>query len=177
MSSGTSPTGLDRIIEELKACNIRCVTSLPDDWMIPLLNRVDQEPQWKHIRVAREMECVGITAGAFFAGAPSVAVMGIAGLLTCFHEFATLSLTYQMPMFILASRRGGLDDPRTYQTSQGTVGISSLEAMMVNHHTIDNVEDLSQIGQAYTRSRLLKRPYICFVTKRVLEHGLKEELS
>lgn len=171
MTTTASATGLDLICEQIEQCGIKCVTSLPDDWFLPLLQRVDQMTGVKHIRVAREPDAVGVAAGAFFAGTPTMALMGIAGMLTCFHEFVTFNLMYQMPLFILASRRGGMDDPRTYQMGQGTVGIPALEALTIHHDTIDRVEDLPKIQQIYTRCRLLKRPHVCFVTKQVLNYG------
>jgi sulfopyruvate decarboxylase TPP-binding subunit len=165
-------TGPDLIVEQLLACGIKCVTSTVEDWSLPLLERIDEEPSLRHIRVAREVDTVGITAGSFFAGAPSVAIIGISGLLTAFHELATFNRTHQVPMFVLGVRRGGLNDPKPYQMQQSTVGLASLEGLGVDHDTIDAIEHVGRIQEAYMRSRLQKQPYVLFLDKPVLHHGL-----
>jgi sulfopyruvate decarboxylase subunit alpha len=170
---GIPGTGPDLIVEQFRDCGIACVTSVVDAWSVPLMQRFDAADGIRHIRVAREVDTVGITAGAFFAGVPSAAVIGISGLLTCFHEFATFNLAHQLPMFILGIRRGGLDDPWMYHMQQATFGLAALEALGVYSNTIDSCDELDRIPEAYERSRLLKKPYVCFVTKRVLRHGMQ----
>lgn len=136
------------------------------------MGRIDQDPEMVQVRVAREPEAVGVCAGAFFGGVPACALMGIAGLLTCAHEFALFNNAHQVPLFILASMRGTLEDPRTYQVAQGLLGVPYLDALQIPHMTIERIEDLELIQGAYRRSRLVKRPMVCFVTKRILFHGL-----
>lgn len=167
-------TGPDLIHAQLQAAGIRLTAGLPDDWLVPLMARVDQNPGIVQVRVAREPEAVGVCAGAFFGGMPACALMGIAGLLACAHEFALFNNAHQVPLFILASLRGTLEDPRTYQVAQGLLGLPYLGALQIPHMTIERVDELELIQAAYRRSRLVKRPLVCFLTRGVLLHGLDE---
>lgn len=163
-----SAQGGARLHAALRAAGIRLVASLPDDWLVPLLEHVDQDPEMIHVPVAREPEAVGVCAGAWFGGVRSAAVMGIAGLLTCGHEFTTLNLAHQIPLFIVASLRGGVDDPRTYQVGQGLVGPDYLNALQIPYMIVDTPEGFDQVPAAYTRSLLVKRPFVFFLTKELL---------
>jgi len=166
-------TGPDLIHAQLKKIGIKIVSGLPDDWLIALMTRIDKDPDIVQVRVAREPEAVGVCGGAFFGGTPACAVMGIAGLLACGHEFALFNSAHQVPLFILSTLRGTLEDPRTYQVAQGLIGLDYLDAIEVPHMTIDRVEDIELIPAAYNRSRLVKRTFACFFTKSVLHHGME----
>lgn len=161
-------TALERLHAGLKEAGVRLVASLPDDWLVPLLDRINRDPEITHVPVAREVETVGVCAGAWFGGVRAAAIMGMAGVLTCGHEFTTLNLAHQIPMFILASRRGGMDDPRTYQVGQGLVGIPYLDALQIPHVEAETEGDLSALPAAYTRSLLVKRPFAYVVAKHLL---------
>ena len=173
-AESTVTTGPDLVHEQLQITGIKLVSGLPDDWLVPLMARIDRDPHIVQVRVARESEAVGVCGGAFFGGAPACALMGIAGLLACAHEFALFNNAHQVPLFILASLRGTIEDPRTYQVAQGLVGLPYLDALQIPHMTIDRIDDLELIQAAYKRSRLVKRPMVCFLMKQVLFHGLAE---
>jgi sulfopyruvate decarboxylase subunit alpha len=153
---------------QLKAAGIQFVSGLPDDWVVPLLTRIGEDPEIRYVPVARESEAVGVCAGAWFGGARSAAVMGIAGLLACGHELVTLNLAHQIPLLIVASLRGGIDDQLTYQVGQGMVAKPYLDALGIPHLTLDAPEQLAQLGAAYTRATILKRPFVVYLTKNLL---------
>jgi sulfopyruvate decarboxylase TPP-binding subunit len=169
----TLQTGPELIHAQLKAIGIKIVSGLPDDWLVPLMARIDQDPDIVQVRVAREPEAVGVCGGAFFGGAPACAVMGLAGLLACGHEFALFNSAHQMPLFVLSSLRGTIEDPRTYQVAQGLIGLSYLDALGIPHMTIETLDDLALIPAGYRRARLVKRAFVCFLTKKVLFHGIE----
>src|SRR5277367_362898 len=102
-------TGPDLIHAQLQAAGIKLTAALPDDWLVPLMARIDRDPGMTQVRVAREPEIVGICAGAFLGGMPACALMGIAGLLACGHEFALFNNAHQMPLFVVASLRGTIE--------------------------------------------------------------------
>lgn len=168
MTTATAGRHAALIQDELEASGIELVCALPDDWLVPLLARLEADDRLTYVPVARETETVGICAGAFFGGMGSVALMGIAGLFTCIHELATLSQAHGIPMFILASLRGTVDDLRTYQVAQGRYGLPVLDALQVPYTIIDDVEDLGRIRDAYVKSRLVKGPLVTFLTRRIL---------
>lgn len=167
-------TGPNLIHAQLKSIGIKITSGLPDDWLVPLMSRIDQDRDMVLVRVAREPEAIGVCGGALLGGAPTCAVMGLAGLLACGHEFALFNSAHQVPLFVISSLRGTLEDPRTYQVAQGLIGLPYLDALQIPYMTIASVDDLALIPAAYRRSRLVKRTLVCFFTKQVLFHGLND---
>jgi sulfopyruvate decarboxylase subunit alpha len=158
------PPGLsaaERVLGEMKNAHIDLVATLPDSWITVLLDLVDADPDIKHVPVAREVETVGICAGAWLGGSRPAAIMGTAGLLTCGHEFATLNLAHQIPMFVIAAKRGGIEDQLTYQVAQGIVGDDYLRAMQVA--VVEAQPHAGHMREAYNYCRLLKRPLVYYL--------------
>jgi len=163
-----------RIHEELtKNCGVRLAATLPDDWVAPLIRRMAADPDMRHVPVAREAEAIAICSGAFFGGVRSVAVIGATGLLTCTGEMATLNLRHQIPVFCIVSMRGSIDDHRIYQEVQGRRTIPLLQTYDFLYHVFDRPEDLAQIPDAYETCRLQKRPFIAFLTRRLVKGAHK----
>jgi sulfopyruvate decarboxylase subunit alpha len=159
----------ERIHAELVKCGVKLAATLPDDFVAPLIRRLDADPSIRHVRVAREAEAVAICSGAFFGGVRAVAVMGNTGLLTCTGELATLNLRHQIPVFCIVSQRGSLDDHRIYQEVQGRRTIPLLQSYDFPYHVFDRPEDLSDIPNAYETCRLQKRPFIAFLSRRLVK--------
>ena len=158
-----------RIHAQLTKAGIRLAASLPDDWIAPLIERIAADNQIRHVRVAREAEAIAICSGAFFGGVRAVALMGATGLLTCTGELATLNLRHQIPVFLMVSQRGSIDDHRIYQEVQGRRTIPLLETYDFPYHIIDRAEDIPQIPDAFETCRLQKRPFVLFLTRRLVK--------
>src|SRR5882762_708545 len=150
----------EQIHAQLKKSGVTLAASLPDDWVAPLINRIAADNTMRHVRVAREAEAVAICSGAFFGGVRSVALMGATGLLTCTGELATLNLRHQIPVFLIVSQRGTIDDHRIYQEVQGRRTIPLLQSYDFPYHVLDRVEDVGCIGDAFEACRLQKRPFV-----------------
>lgn len=163
----------ERIHAELVRCGVRLAATLPDDWVAPLIRRLAADPAIRHVPVAREAEAIAICSGAFFGGVRSVAVIGATGLLTCTGEMATLNLRHQIPVFCIVSMRGSIDDHRIYQEVQGRCTIPLLQTYDFLYHVFDRPVDLAQIPDAYETCRLQKRPFIAFLTRRLLKGAHK----
>lgn len=164
-----SAPAAERFCDDLVAAGIRLVASLPDDWVLPMIDAVAADERVTHVRVAREAEAVGICAGAFFGGVNAAAIMGMAGVLAIVHELATLNLMHDIPLLIVTSSRGqpGEEPQTVYQVVQGQVGVPVIEALGIFHRTVDRVDDLD-ICALMQHSRITKRPVIVSVTKNVV---------
>jgi len=163
------PDVAERIHAELVKAGVRLAATLPDDWVAPLIRKLAGDPAIRHVPVAREAEAVAICTGAFFGGVRSVAVMGNTGLLTCTGELATLNLRHQIPVFCIVSQRGSIDDHRVYQEVQGRRTLPLLQAYDFPYHIVDTVDELGCIPDAYETCRLQKRPFILFLTRRLVK--------
>jgi len=89
-------------------------------------------------------------------------------LLTCTGEMATLCLRHQIPVFCIVSARGSIDDHKVYQEVQGRRTIPLLQAYDYPFKILDKEEEIEDIPNAYEWHRLQKRPFILFLTKRLL---------
>ena len=159
------------IHDELLASGVCLAATLPDDWTAPLIRRIDADPAIRHVPVAREAEAVAVCSGAFVGGVRAAVVMGGTGLLTCTGELATLNLRHQIPVFCVVSQRGSIDDHRVYQEVQGRRTKALLEAYDFPYHAIDRPEEIACIPDAYEACRLQKRPFVLFLTRRLLKGG------
>ena len=159
----------EKIHEQLKKTGITLAASLPDDWVAPLINRIAADNTMRHVRVAREAEAVAVCTGAFFGGVRSVALMGATGLLTCTGELATLNLRHQIPVFLIVSQRGSIDDQRIYQEIQGRRTIPLLQAYDFPYHVVNHPNEIPSISDAYETCRLQKRPFVLFLTRRLVK--------
>jgi sulfopyruvate decarboxylase subunit alpha len=158
----------DQIHAHLVSAGVRLAATLPDDWIGGLIRRVARDNVIRHIPVAREAETIAICAGAFFGGMRSVAIIGNTGLLTCTGEMATLCLRHAIPVFCIVSDRGSIDDHMVYQEVQGRRTIPLLEAYDFPYRVIDRPDELEAIPDAYEWHRLQKRPFVLFLTKKLL---------
>ncbi len=159
----------EKIHEQIKKCGVTLAASLPDDWVAPLINRIAADNSIRHVSVAREAEAIAICSGAFFGGVRSVALMGATGLLTCTGELATLNLRHQIPVFLIVSQRGSLDDHRIYQEVQGRRTLPLLQTYDFPYHIVNQPDEIASIPDAYETCRLQKRPFVLFLTRRLVK--------
>jgi sulfopyruvate decarboxylase subunit alpha len=161
-------SGPELIRDALVAANVRLAASLPDDWLSELIGLVHHAARFTHVPVAREEEIVGICSGAFFAGVNAVGIMGCAGFLASVHELATLNLMYEIPLLLLLSLRGTIEDPRVYQVVQGRVTLPVMEALGIPYHVVERQEQIGVIAPACEHARIAKRPVAVLFTRGIL---------
>ena len=80
MSPVSSPNSR-LIYDALKACDIRLLSALPETWLVHLVRMADEDPEMTLVRLAKEEEGVGISAGAHLAGVKSAMLMQNHGFL------------------------------------------------------------------------------------------------
>ena len=59
MTGGASETG-KRIADALAACDVKLVASLPDNWLMELINTVARDDRFVHVPVNREESAIGL---------------------------------------------------------------------------------------------------------------------
>jgi sulfopyruvate decarboxylase subunit alpha len=63
-----STTSSKLIYDCLKAGGVRIVSALPETWLVHLIRMADDDPEMTLVRLAKEEEGVGVSAGAHLAG-------------------------------------------------------------------------------------------------------------
>src|ERR1051326_5696698 len=94
------------IYEALKACGVRLVSALPETWLVHLIRMAEEDPEMTLVRLAKEEEGVGISAGAHFAGVKAAMLMQNHGLLASVNGIVSFALLYRIPLVMIVSYRG-----------------------------------------------------------------------
>lgn len=162
------------LLEALKATGVTLTACLPDDWVAPLIARLDGEPSITNVRVAREPEIVGICCGAFFGGARAAGILGSTGFLTCISELNGLSAKHGIPLFLVVSLRSGVYEHQTFQETQSRTMRPLLATLDYPSLLVDRRERIDLIPDAYDASRLHKRPFVVWLTKSLLQERVSD---
>lgn len=147
------------IYEALKECDIRLVSALPETWLVHLIRMTDEDPEMTLVRVAKEEEAVGISAGAHFAGVKSAMLMQNHGFLAAINGIVSFAHLYKIPLLMLISYRGSFGERDPWQTQGGNVTEPLLRALRIPYLFLANVETVrKRIHQAQTLAESSLQP-------------------
>jgi sulfopyruvate decarboxylase subunit alpha len=132
------------IFESLKACDIRLVSALPETWLVHLIRMADEDPEMILVRLAKEEEGVGISAGAHFAGVKSAMLMQNHGFMASVNGIVSFAHLYKIPLLMLISYRGSFGERDPWQTQGGNVTEPLLRALGIPYFFLDNVETVKK---------------------------------
>ena len=121
-----SLTNSKLIYDALKECDIRLVSALPETWLVHLIRLADEDPEMILVRLAKEEEGVGISAGAHFAGVKSAMLMQNHGFLASINGIVSFAHLYKIPLLMLISYRGSFGERDPWQTQGGNVTEAAL---------------------------------------------------
>src|SRR5207244_11788619 len=137
------------IVEQLVESGIKLVASLPDDWIAPLIHAVDKDERFTHVPVNREESAIGLCSGAYFGGIPSLALMGASGLTTCIYAITKINYSYHIPLFIFATLRGVIGDPRPHHISNGLYLTKLLDSITLSSLLLEEHQPIARITHAF----------------------------
>ncbi len=130
------------IYEALKACDVKIISALPETWLVHLIHMAEEDPAMKLVRLAKEEEGVGISAGAHLAGVNSAMLMQNHGFLASINPIVSLALLYKIPLLLLISYRGSWGEKDPWQTQGGMVTEPILRAMNIPIWHLNNAGDI-----------------------------------
>ena len=109
------------IVEQLAQSGIKLVASLPDDWIAPLIDAVDKDDRFQ----ARTGEPRGVGDRSLFRRFfRRHSLSGSDGSLRIddLHlRITKINYSYHIPLFIFATLRGVIGDPRPHHISNGSL--------------------------------------------------------
>src|SRR5262250_2747519 len=120
------------VYEALKKCGIGLVSALPETWLVHLIRMAEDDPQMILVRLAKEEEGVGISAGAHFAGMKSAMLMQNHGFLASINGIVSCAQLYRVPLLMLISYRGEFGERDPWQTEGGGVIEDLLRALHIH---------------------------------------------
>ena len=147
------------VYEALKECDIRLVSALPETWLVHLIRMAEEDPKMTLVRLAKEEEAVGISAGAYFAGVKSALLMQNHGFLAAVNGIVSFAHLYKIPLLMLISYRGSFGEKDPWQTQGGNVTEPLLRALRIPYIFLDSVDTVKKrIRQAQTLAESSLQP-------------------
>src|SRR5499427_3518114 len=140
------------IFNALKQCDIRLISALPETWLVHLIRMADDDPEVTLVRLAKEEEGIGISAGAHLAGVKSALLMQNHGFLQSINGIVGVSRLYRIPLLMLISYRGEFGERDPWQTEGGGVTEAILQALNIPH---TRLEDPGHVAQRIRKAQTL----------------------
>ena len=160
-----------RIADELAACGVRLVASLPDNWLTGVIDAVDRDERFVHIPVNREESAIGLCSGAYMGAMGSVALMGASGFMTVIYAITKINYTYEIPLFLMATLRGAVGDHHKHHISNGLYLLRVLDAISMPYQIIATPDEVGLISRCYRHTRTYTRPLAVLFTRDLLRGG------
>ena len=157
------------IFDALKQSDVRLFSALPETWLVHLIRMADEDPEVILVRLAKEEEGVGISAGAHFAGVKSAMLMQNHGFLASINGIVSFAHLYKIPLLMLISYRGTFGERDPWQTQGGNVTETLLRAMGIPYSFLDDVETVEKrIRQAQTLAESSLQPVALLLTRDLM---------
>src|SRR6059036_2300204 len=147
------------IYRGLKGCGIRLLSALPETWLVHLIQIAEDDPEMRLVRLAKEEEGVGLSAGAHFAGVKSAMLMQNHGFLAAINGIVSLAQLYRIPLLMLISYRGEFGERDPWQTEGGGVTEDLLRALRIPFAFLDRSDEVARrIRKAQTLAQSANKP-------------------
>ncbi len=147
------------IYDSLKACDIRLASALPETWLVHLIRMAEEDPAMTLVRLAKEEEGVGISAGAHLAGVKSAMLMQNHGFLASINGIVSLASLYRIPLLMLISYRGEFGERDPWQTEGGGTTEGLLQALRIPYQRLDEPGHVARrIQRAQTLAEASLKP-------------------
>ncbi|GCE09815.1 thiamine pyrophosphate-binding protein [Dictyobacter aurantiacus] len=157
------------IYNALKACDVKIISALPETWLVHLIRMADDDPDMQLIRIAKEEEAIGISAGAHLAGVNSALLMQNHGFLAAINPIVSLALLCKIPLVMLISYRGHMGEKDAWQTQGGLVTEPILRALNIPVWHLNSAADIDRrIKDAQTLAHSALHPVAILLSRELM---------
>jgi sulfopyruvate decarboxylase subunit alpha len=157
--SPVSTTNSRLVYDALKACGVRLMSALPETWLVHLIRMAEDDPEMTLVRLAKEEEGVGISAGAHLAGVRSAMLMQNHGFLASINGIVSCAQLYRIPLLMIVSFRGEFGERDPWQTEGGGVTEDLLRALRIPFVYLDSPDHVARrIDKAQTLALSANKP-------------------
>jgi len=161
------------VYDALVAAGVEVVSALPETWLVHLIRLAEDDPEMILVRLAKEEEGVGISAGAHLAGRPSAMLMQNHGLLQSVNGIVSLAQLYKIPLLLVISDRGHLGEPDPWQTEGGKTTRPILDALgIVTDELRDPAMVQLQVARGMTLAQASLHPVALLLTRDLMWEAL-----
>jgi sulfopyruvate decarboxylase subunit alpha len=172
LKSATMPVSVENsriVYNALKRSGVKIMSALPETWLVHLINMADADPEMKLVRLTREEEAIGISAGAHLAGVRSALLMQNHGFLASINPIVSLALLYKIPLLMLISYRGHMGERDPWQTQGGRVTEPLLKALNIPYDFLNSpAEAEQQINEAEILAESSLTPVALLLTRQLM---------
>jgi sulfopyruvate decarboxylase subunit alpha len=145
------------VYDAMKGVGVRLVSALPETWLVHL------------VRLAKEEEGVGISAGAHFAGVKSAMLMQNHGFLQAINGIVGVSLLYKIPLLMLITDRGSFGEKDPWQTEGGKYTRPVLDALHIAHDDLRLPEEVEpKLAKAMTLAQSSLSPVALLLNRDLM---------
>lgn len=121
------------------------------------------------VRLAKEEEGVGISAGAYLAGTKSAMLMQNHGFLASINGIVSGAQLYRIPLLMLISYRGEFGERDPWQTEGGGVTEPLLRALRIPYRRLEDPSHVAgRIAKAQTLAYAANRPVALLLCRDLL---------
>ena len=166
--SGKNSQSARHIADELASCGVKLVASLPDNWLMDVIETIRRDQRFIHVPVNREESAIGLCSGAYMGAMGSAALMGASGFMTVIYALTKINYTYEIPLLLLATLRGAGGDHHKHHISNGLYLLPVLEAINMPYQIIDDPGDIDLISRSYRYTRDYSRPMVVLFARDLL---------
>jgi sulfopyruvate decarboxylase subunit alpha len=164
-----SVTNSRLIFDALKACNVRIMSALPETWLVHLIRMAEEDPDVTLVRLAKEEEGIGISAGAHLAGVQSALLMQNHGFFAAINPIVSLAQLYKIPLLMLISYRGHFGEKDPWQTQGGLATEPLLRALNIPYWQVSSPGDVERrIKDAQTMANASLHPVAILLTRELM---------
>jgi sulfopyruvate decarboxylase subunit alpha len=157
------------VYDALKQCGVRLMSALPETWLVHLIRMAEEDPEMILVRLAKEEEGVGISAGAHFAGVKSAMLMQNHGFLASVNGIVSFAQLYRIPLLMLISYRGHFGERDPWQTQGGSVTEPLLRALGIPYTFLDDPAQVpKRIAEAQTLANSMLHPTALLLTRELM---------
>jgi sulfopyruvate decarboxylase subunit alpha len=155
------------ILQALRRSGIDLVASLPDAFLVNVIEGLQAANDIIHVPLTREEEGVGVCTGGYLGGKRCALLIQNAGILNACNALTTTALQVEIPMLLLVLYAGGKGDVSFPMLGRVTEPvISALGIPYSIPASINDVPDaiVTSVVQAYNN----KMPVAVLLNKSVL---------
>jgi len=164
-----SVTNSRLIYDALKACDVRIMSALPETWLVHLIRMAEEDPHVTLVRLAKEEEGIGISAGAHLAGVQSALLMQNHGFFAAINPIISLAQLYKIPLLMLISYRGYLGEKDPWQTQGGLATEPLLRALNIPYCLVSSPGEVARrIKDAQTMANASLHPVAVLLTRELM---------
>jgi sulfopyruvate decarboxylase subunit alpha len=166
------PVSLDNskiVYDALKRSGVKLISALPETWLVHLINMAEADPETTLVRLTREEEAIGISAGAHLAGTRSALLMQNHGFLAAINPIVSLAFLYKIPLLMLISYRGHMGERDPWQTLGGRFTEPVLKALAIPYDYLTNPADVGrQISEAQALTESALTPVALLLSRQLM---------